>query len=245
MKPVKEVEMAQIKVEKLTVGHEGKAVVENLNFEVNKGDYVCILGENGSGKSTLTKTLVGLLSPLEGSIQFEDDISRKQIGYLPQQTEVQKDFPASVWEVVLSGCQSQKKFGFFYSREDRERAKSNITRMGIEELVDRSFRELSGGQQQRALLARALCATQKILILDEPVSGLDPEVTENMYQILKALNKEGITIIMVSHDINSAMKYSTHILHVGKNTYFCTKSEYMNSNRVMFMKKERRGACSN
>lgn len=237
--------MAQIIVEDLAVGHEGKTVVDNLNFSVNHGDYICIVGENGSGKSTLTKTLVGLLSQLKGSISFSDDINRNQIGYLPQQTEVQKDFPASVEEVVLSGCQAGCGFRPFYSRSDKEKAKNNMEKLGIGDLAKKSFRELSGGQQQRVLLARALCATQKILILDEPVTGLDPEVTENMYQMLKALNKGGITIIMVSHDINSAMKYSTHILHVGKNTYYCTKSEYMNSNRVLFMKKERRGVCSN
>lgn len=237
--------MAQITANNLTVGHEGRAVVDNLNFSINKGDYVCIIGENGSGKSTLTKTLVGLLEPLEGKIEFGDGVLKNQIGYLPQQTEVQKDFPASVEEVVLSGCQAGHGFRPFYSRADKEVAKTNMDKMEISDLAKKSFRDLSGGQQQRVLLARALCATQKVLILDEPVTGLDPAVTENMYQILKTLNRNGITIVMVSHDINSAMKYSTHILHVGKNTYYCTKAEYMNSNRVMFMKKERRHATIN
>lgn len=219
--------MSLIEARNLTLGYETGPVAENLNFTVNEGDYLAIVGENGSGKTTLMKTILGLTKPLGGSIEFGDGLKRNEIGYLPQQTVVQKDFPASVREIVLSGCQSQMGFRPFYGASEKALAAENIRRMDIEKLADRSYRHLSGGQQQRVLLARALCATRKLLLLDEPVAGLDPKVTAEMYDLIERLNKEGITMIMISHDIEAAMKYASHILHFGAEVFFGTKDEYL------------------
>ena len=222
--------MAQLSCKNLTLGYEGDVLVRDLSFEVNKGDYLCIVGENGSGKSTLMKTILNLRSPMSGTITTGDGVTAREIGYLPQQTIVQRDFPASVWEIVLSGCQARGKFHPFYTKEEKRIARENIERMGITEYTDRCYRELSGGQQQRVLLARALCATRKILLLDEPVSGLDPKVTNDMYTLIEHLNKdEGVTIIMVSHDVQAAVRYATHILHVGSTIFFGTKEKYLES----------------
>ncbi len=218
--------MPQLLCENLSLGYNSHTVVENLNFSVNTGAYLCIVGENGSGKSTLMKTILGLLKPLSGKITTGDGLLPDEIGYLPQQTEVQRDFPASVSEIVLSGCQSRCGKRPFYNRAEKALAQENIRKMGIEGLRKKCYRELSGGQQQRVLLARALCATQKMLLLDEPVSGLDPIVTKEMYALIEDLHKDGITIIMISHDIEAAKKYATHILHIGKNIFFGTKDEY-------------------
>lgn len=219
--------MPQLLCENLSLGYNSHTIVENLNFSVNTGDYLCIVGENGSGKSTLMKTILGLLKPLSGKITTGDGLLPDEIGYLPQQTEVQRDFPASVNEIVLSGCQSRCGKRPFYNREEKALAMENIRKMGIENLRKKCYRELSGGQQQRVLLARALCATQKMLLLDEPVSGLDPIVTKEMYALIEELHKDGITIIMISHDIEAAKKYASHILHIGKNIFFGTKEEYI------------------
>ena len=218
--------MPLIKCEELAVGYDRRAVLSGLDFEINSGDYLCVIGANGSGKTTLMKTLLGLIPPVGGRIVKHDSI-RKTIGYLPQQSDVQKDFPASVWEVVLSGCQSSMGFRPFYNREDKKKAEANIRRMGLEKLKKRCYRELSGGQQQRVLLARALCATQSILLMDEPVSGLDPQVTEEMYALIKQLNDEGVTIIMISHDTERSLQYATHILDVGHGVFFGTKEAYL------------------
>ena len=221
--------MALLKAENLTLGYDNQAIITGLDFEVNIGDYLCIVGENGSGKSTLMKTLLHLQKPYGGNIIFGDGLEKKEIGYLPQQTQVQRDFPASVWEIVLSGCQSRMGLRPFYSTKEKDLAMENIERMGITHLKDRCYRELSGGQQQRVLLARALCATRKLLLLDEPVAGLDPKVTAEMYSVIQGLNKEGITIIMISHDISAALVYATHILHIGSGLFFGTKDEYQRS----------------
>ncbi len=221
--------MPQIICENLSYGYEGEALVSGLNFSVQAGDYLCIVGENGSGKSTLMRTILGLQSPMEGTIRFSDNVSQKEIGYLPQQTVVQRDFPASVREIVLSGCQGRLGHRFFYSAEEKKLAKTMMERLEILPLARRCYRELSGGQQQRVLLARALCATQKILLLDEPVAGLDPKVTAEMYQLIASLHAEGVTVLMISHDIQSAMEYATHILHIGKETFFGTCTEYRES----------------
>ncbi len=221
--------MAQLICKNVSLGYDSRIILSNLNFQINKGDYLCIVGENGSGKSTLMKTLLKLHKPLSGEIKIGDGLLDDEIGYLPQQTEVQKDFPASVKEIVLSGCQSRMGRRPFYNKEEKNLAKENMKKMGISEFSKRCYRELSGGQQQRVLLARALCATQKMLLLDEPVSGLDPIVTEEMYNLIQSLNKDGITIIMISHDVLAAIKYATHILHIGKEIFFGTKDEYMNS----------------
>lgn len=217
-----------IECKNLTAGYEGMPVVKNLSFNVSAGDYLCIVGENGSGKSTLMKTLLGLRSPLCGEIIFGDGLKQTEIGYLPQQTAAQKDFPATVREVVLSGCLGRKGLSPFYSKADKKQCDDNIELLGITHIAHRSYRNLSGGQQQRVLLARALCATKKLLLLDEPVSGLDPIVTAEMYEIISKLNREqGVTIIMISHDLQGALKYGTKILHMESGAYFFgTTAEY-------------------
>ncbi len=221
--------MALITASDVSLGYDNHAIVKELNFEVNTGNYLCIVGENGSGKSTLMKTLLALRSPLSGQIYFGDGLKANEIGYLPQQTVIQKDFPATVREIVLSGCQGRCGLRPFYNRQEKELADSNIERMGITGLKNRPYRELSGGQQQRVLLARALCATQKVLLLDEPVAGLDPNVTAEMYALIEKLNMEGITIIMISHDISAAIRYASHILHIGDRLFFGSKEEYLGS----------------
>lgn len=222
--------MAQLTCQNLTVGYDGRTVLQGLNFEVNPGDYLCILGENGSGKSTLMKTILGLQAPISGTILTGDGLRKNEIGYLPQQTQAQKDFPASVREIVLSGCQGRCGSRPFYSKEEKRLAEENIGKMGIGSLTKRCYRELSGGQQQRVLLARALCATRKMLLLDEPVSGLDPRVTAEMYGLIETLNREeGITVMMISHDISAALKYASHILHIGSALFFGTKADYLQS----------------
>ena len=231
--------MALITIQNLSLGYESRAIIENLNFSVNTGDYLCIVGENGCGKTTLMKTLLHLQEPIDGSILTGDGLKKNEIGYLPQQTIVQKDFPASVREIVLSGCQGRCRLRPFYTREEKDLADTNMQRMGILDLKNRCYRELSGGQQQRVLLARALCATRKILLLDEPVSGLDPKVTSQMYETIQKLNKEGITIIMISHDIKAAVRYASHILHIGEKIFFGTREEYMESDiGKMFLREQ-------
>ncbi len=213
----------------LTLGYESKTVVKGLNFSVGDGDYLCIVGENGSGKSTLMKTLLGLQPALGGRI-LTYGLKQNEIGYLPQQTVVQKDFPASVREIVLSGCQGSCGLRPFYSKKEKALAEETMRRMGITALQTRCYRELSGGQQQRVLLARALCATRKLLLLDEPVAGLDPIVTADVYRLLAGLNGEvGITVVMISHDIAYVLRYATHILHIGKQVFFGTREEYLQS----------------
>ena len=219
--------MALITCQNLSLGYEGREIVHDLNFEVNVGDYLCIVGENGSGKSTLMRTILGLRQPMSGKVLMGDGLRPNEIGYLPQQTLVQRDFPASVWEIVLSGCQSRGQFHVFYTREEKKLARDNMAKLGISEFEKRCYRELSGGQQQRVLLARALCAAEKILLLDEPVSGLDPVVTVEMYHLIESLNRDdGITIIMISHDILAAIKYASHILHIGEGVFFGTRADY-------------------
>jgi len=223
--------MALIACQGASFGYEGNSAVSGLNFEVRSGDYLCVVGENGSGKSTLIKGLLRLKSPVEGSVLISDGLKPAEIGYLPQQTAPQKDFPASAYEVVLSGRLSARGILPFYSRRDKAAANENIERLGIEPLRSRCYRELSGGQQQRVLLARALCATKKALLLDEPAAGLDPVVTQELYRLIEKVNREtGITVVMVSHDIKSAVKYASHILHLKtKQAFFGTTANYLDS----------------
>jgi len=238
--------MALISVKNLAIGYDKNIIVKGLSFDINKGDYLCIIGENGAGKSTLFKTLLGLQKPLGGNIDLGDELTRNGIGHLPQQRDVQKDFPASVIEVVLSGCLNKmgwrwirvpsprwlKKIPLwkvwwkpFYTKKEKVRASENINKMGITDLTHKCFRELSGGQQQRVLLARALCATSKIIFLDEPSAGLDPDAEQEMYKLLKKLNHDdGIAIVMVSHDIEAAQKYASHILKISKKSYSFNKN---------------------
>ena len=218
--------MSQIEVNNLTLSYDGKPVIENLSFSVEKGDYLCVVGENGSGKSTLIKGILGLLKPVIGNIEFGKGEGRKNIGYLPQQTQVQKDFPASVWEVVQSGHAASSRF--FFSKHDNECALHQMEVLNISNLKNLCFRELSGGQQQRVLLARELCATKTMLLLDEPVTGLDPKASTEMYEIVKGLNKNGLTVIMISHDIGEAVYYANKILHLANDSaFFGTTEEYL------------------
>lgn len=224
--------MSLISCENLAFAYEGVTVLRGLNFQVEQGDYLCIMGENGAGKSTLMKGLLGLKKPSAGSVTFGEDLRAREIGYLPQQTPVQKDFPASVWEVVLSGCLSGMGLRPFYSKAEKDKAVRNMQALEIMDLKDRCYRDLSGGQQQRVLLARALCATRKVILLDEPVAGLDPLVTINMYKLIERINRDmGITVIMVSHDVQAAAKYATHILHLGEDRqlFFGTREDYRHS----------------
>lgn len=222
--------MALIDCKNVVLGYDGTVVAKNLSFAVNKGNYLCIVGENGSGKSTLVKAMLGLLETESGHLHMGDGLRKREIGYLPQQTTAQKDFPASVGEVVLSGCLASKK-GIFFSKEQKKLAGENMKKLDILPLREKCYRELSGGQQQRVLLARALCATKKLLLLDEPVTGLDPVVTADFYRIIEKINREfGITVIMVSHDLYSALRYATHILHMKKDgSFFGTVPEYLES----------------
>ena len=202
--------MALISCRDLCLAYEGKIAVDRLSFDVLPGDYLCIVGENGSGKSTLIRALLGLKKPRSGSIRYGDGLRQNEIGYLPQQTPAQKDFPASVREVVLSGCRATP----FFSPAERRRAAENMERLGLRDLQRACYRELSGGQQQRVLLARALCATRKLLLLDEPVTGLDPAVSAELYNIIQGLNDEGVAIVMVSHDVDCAIERAWKILHL-------------------------------
>ncbi len=223
--------MALITCKEVKMGYEGKIILDNVNFTVNQGDYLCIIGENGSGKSTLMKGLLKLKSALGGKIGYGEGLVANQIGYLPQQTDIQRNFPASVYEVVLSGRLNQLGWRPFFNNKDKKVVLEKMEWMGIKHLKGQSFQELSGGQQQRVLLARALCATQKLLLLDEPVAGLDPVVTAEMYDLIKTINeKHDITVIMISHDIEAAVKYASHILQLGnKQLYFGTTKDYLNS----------------
>ena len=202
----------------------GVKALQNVNYQLKAGEIHALLGENGAGKSTLIKTLLGLQKPLSGKISL--NAAAGEVGYLPQQTQIQKDFPASVEEIVLSGCLARKKFLPFYSAEDKKFSAQNLERLGISTLAQRCFRELSGGQQQRVLLARALCAAKKILLLDEPIAGLDPEATSDMYKIISELNRDGLTIVMISHDVDEATKHATHVLHLGDKIFFGTCGDY-------------------
>lgn len=221
--------MSYISCDNLSLGYEGKSILDNISFKADKGDYLCVLGENGAGKSTLLKTILGMNMPIDGLIEFGDGLCKQDIGYLPQQTEVQRDFPASVEEIVYSGLQSSHGLRLFYSKEEKELVRRSMERMDIVHLAKSCYRELSGGQQQRVLLARALCATKKVLVLDEPVSGLDPRVSSNLYSLISELNKEGIAIIMISHDLQAALKYASHILYLCNKPFFGTKEEFIES----------------
>ncbi|KUO72496.1 MAG: ABC transporter [Clostridia bacterium BRH_c25] len=224
--------MMQISCKNVSVSYENRLAIDNVAFDVSAGDYIAIVGENGSGKSTLIKAILGLIKYKSGSITFENGVKQTEIGYLPQQTIVQRDFPASVFEVVLSGCLNSRGMNPFYSKKEKTRVSESLRRLNIEEIKKKSYRDLSGGQQQRVLLARALCATDKILVLDEPVTGLDPIITAEFYTLVKKLNRENdITILMVSHDVSSAVQNSDKILHMGtKALFFGNTSDYLSSN---------------
>lgn len=217
--------------EDLSLGYEGQSVLTHLDLRVRGGDYLCVVGDNGSGKSTLLRGLLGLLPPLAGSIRRAPELERGAVGYLPQQTRAQRDFPATVQEVVLSGCLSRKGIRFFYTAAQKSQALMNLGKLGVLELKDQSYRSLSGGQQQRVLLARALCAASRLLILDEPVTGLDPAAAQDLYKTLNYLNRrEGMAIVMVTHDLRPALRDAGTVLHIGHSgTFLGTPAEYLAS----------------
>ena len=227
-----------IKGEHIDLGYEGEAIVKDISFSISEGDYLCILGENGAGKSTLVKAILSLHAPLKGEIEFSPQIRKNEIGYLPQQSSAQKSFPASVEEVVLSGRVNSLSHKFFYTKEDRKIALSNLSRLGIENLRRKSFSELSGGQMQRVLLARALCACKKLLLLDEPVTGLDPHTTSEFYRMVDDLNDDGLTIIMVTHDIHPALNSADHEMYLGRGYFYGRKDDYFKSEMGMRFLKE-------
>ncbi len=222
--------MSLISAKDLTIGFSDLVLYRDLSFEINEGDYVFVIGENGTGKTTLMRTLLGLRKPLKGEV-VTDGLKLSEIGYLPQQTIVQRDFPASVKEIVLSGFVGRLGINPFYSAAQKKKALDAMKRFGVENLASRCYRELSGGQQQRVLLARTLCAATKVLLMDEPVAGLDPFVTEEFYGLVEKLNREGMTIIMISHDIAAAKKYASHILHIKNDPSFTEKKEYFASGK--------------
>lgn len=222
--------MSYITTKNVDIGYDNVIVTHNLNFQINQGDYLCIVGENGAGKSTLMKTILGFLKPINGKIEYDDIFQKNGIGYLPQQTVVQKDFPASVWEIVLSGTLSKCGHKPFFEKKEKEIAKENMEKMNIWELRRKCYRNLSGGQQQRVLLAKALCATENLLILDEPTNGLDLNAKKDFYELIQKINKQGITIIMISHDLTAIKAYASHILHIGKSQLFFGETQnYLNS----------------
>ena len=222
--------MALISAKDLTIGFSDLVLYRDLSFDISEGDYVFVIGENGTGKTTLMRTLLGLRKPLKGEV-VTDGLKLSEIGYLPQQTIVQRDFPASVKEIVLSGFVVRLGYHPFYSSKQKKAAMEALRKFGVEDLASRCYRDLSGGQQQRVLLARTLCAATKVLLMDEPVAGLDPFVTEEFYGLVEKLNREGMTIIMISHDIAAAKKYATHILHIKNDPSFTGKEEYFASGR--------------
>ena len=223
--------MSLLEVQSLSLGYEGKTVVKNVSFTVNQGDFLSIIGENGTGKTTLVKGLLGLIAKQSGEIKLSEGVSQSHIGYLSQKNLVSKDFPASVYEIVMSGFLNSKRLGLFYSKQQKNEAIALMDRVGITKLRNLTFSELSGGQQQRVLLCRALCAASKLILLDEPTTGLDPIATSEFYGLLSELNKEGVTVIMVSHDVTGAIKMSSHIFYLGKDeSFFGTAHQYLHSN---------------
>ena len=215
----------------VSLGYEGQTVLSHLNLTIRDGDYLCIVGDNGSGKSTLLRGLLGLLAPQSGEILRAPELERGAVGYLPQQTRAQRDFPATVLEVALSGCLNQKGSRLFYTRAQKSQALMNLGKLGVLEWKDKSYRELSGGQQQRVLLARALCAAGRLLILDEPITGLDPAAAQDLYKTLSYLNtKEGMAIVMVTHDLGPALRSARSVLHIGqRGTFLGPVADYLAS----------------
>lgn len=214
--------MTLVECNDVCVNYGNFEACRNVSFKINSGDYLCIVGSNGSGKTTIVKAILGLLPVKSGKITLD----KLHTGYLPQQNNIQRDFPASVKEVILSGCLSKGRL--FYNRKDKQKVQEQIKNLSFEKIQNKAFSELSGGQQQRVLLARALCAAKNLLVLDEPVTGLDPIVTEELYSIIKKLNQEqGISVLMVSHDVHRAVNSATHILHLNKSPlFFGTAEEY-------------------
>nr|MCR4933511.1 ABC transporter ATP-binding protein [Lachnospiraceae bacterium] len=222
--------MALIKASNLSVGYRGVSVCDNISFEVEKGDYLCIVGENGSGKSTLVKTILGLIPPIKGKIIKGNELNQNEVGYLPQQSESSAIFPASVDEIILSGFQGRLSKRFFYSKKEKELAARYIEKMNILPLRKKLFSTLSGGQRQKVLLARAMCACERLLLLDEPVTGLDPLAQKDLYRMISKINQEDKTaIVMISHDIENVLEYANKILYIGNEVFYGKKEDFLKS----------------
>lgn len=222
--------MALIKASNLSVGYRGVSVCDNISFEVEKGDYLCIVGENGSGKSTLVKTILGLIPPIKGKIIKGNELNQNEVGYLPQQSESSAIFPASVDEIILSGFQGRLSKRFFYSKKEKELAVKYIEKMNIVPLRKKLFSTLSGGQRQKVLLARAMCACERLLLLDEPVTGLDPLAQKDLYRMISKINQEDKTaIVMISHDIENVLEYANKILYIGNEVFYGKKEDFLKS----------------
>ena len=226
--------MSQIECKNMSIGYSNKTILRNLNFEINQGEYIFILGDNGVGKTTLLKTLLGLIPPLKGDIIYDQSVKKTSIGYIPQKSKIQQEFPASVYEIVISGCVNNLKWKPFYTKKDKEQVATAMKLLNITHLARRPFRELSGGQQQRVLLARAFCATDKILVLDEPFVGLDNYSTNQLQKSLTRINKElGVTIVIVSHYVEESLKMCNKVIVLSEdNTYTCLPSEYRSGSFV-------------
>lgn len=204
----------------LSVSFDGRPIIKDLSFTVNEKDFICIIGENGTGKSTLTNAMLGLIPITSGSIELHG-ICKSDIGYLPQKLKVENNFPASVYEIVMSGFVGKSFFNPFYTKSQKCKATDSIELLSIDSIKSRPFTELSGGQQQRVLLARAICAAEKLVLLDEPVTGLDAQSSDSFYKLIMHLNSEhGVAVIMVSHDIERSVKFAEKVLHLGTNDYF-------------------------
>ena len=232
--------MKLLECKNLNIGYNHISVCKNISFTLKKGNYMCV-GDNGSGKSTLIKTLLGLEQPLSGSIVFDKKFNKNNIGYLPQQSELQKDFPAIVSEVVMTGFLNNMAFRPFYKKAEKEKAADIMRTLGIEELQFSPYRELSGGQQQRVLLARALCATNQLLVLDEPTTGLDATSVEGFYKLLKQLNEEGITVLMISHNIEKVLQFASHIVLLKNEMVFAGSKEEFLKTPYSSMYKDKKG----
>lgn len=220
--------MRILECKKLNIGYDERSICKDISFSVESGQYICIVGENGSGKSTLLKTILGLNKPISGKVVFDKSFNKSYVGYLPQQTDAQRDFPAIVREVVLSGFINKMGWRPFYNKAEKEKAREILQMLGIEDLANKSYRELSGGQQQRVLLARALCATNDLLVLDEPTNALDVRSRNKLYRLISDLNKKGLTIIMVSHNLESVIDDATHIVYLKDTPQFIgTKEEFL------------------
>lgn len=211
--------MSLIELENVSLGYERHVVLKNLNLKISEGDFICVVGPNGSGKSTLIKGILGLIKPLKGKIKY-NGLRQNFIGYMPQETKVDANFPASVMEIVLSGTLNSIGFKPFYTKEMKELALKNLKILGIENLKNKSFADLSGGQRQKVLLARSLSATSKLLILDEPSNNLDTKSKETLYKVVKELNQNGITIIMITHDLDHDNLLGNKILSLREDNIF-------------------------
>ncbi len=194
----------------VSINYGAVVAVDDATFGVNEGDYFCIAGSNGSGKSTLLKGIIGLAPIKNGHLHV--NLPKEQISYLSQTNRADRDFPATVWEIILSGTQKSGKKIPFYTKDDKQRAEESMIKLGMEKFKNTRIGNLSGGQQQRALLARALCKSPKLLLLDEPFAGLDSAISEELYELYKNLNKNGVTIIMASHDYQAIGNFASRVM---------------------------------